>query len=333
MKTLIAELCSKECAGRAPDTEGGRRAQQLITQAFSEAGLSVERQSVPGSKGVNLLARIETGAERWIIAAAHFDHLGTRGGEIFAGADDNAAAVAVLIEVARGLKASPPKGRNVLLAAFDAEEPPFFLSPAMGSVHFCAEPPVALEKVDFMVCMDLVGHAIGPQGLPDHVGKSLLFLGAEKSEGTGARVDALSVPGLFVRRADAEVIPPLSDYWAFWQRRVPFALMTCGRWAHYHTPQDTPEKLDYEKIAATARWLELFVRDACARPEPRVVYTGARDDASTLRSLIAVLDGIELAAPILARAQQLLARCDVKGLSPEPSAVTALVHQIEAMLA
>ena len=40
-------------------------------------------------------------------------------------------------------------------------------------------------------------------------------------------------------------------------------------------------------MAATARWLERFVRETCARPEPRIAWApGARDDASTLRSLI-----------------------------------------------
>jgi hypothetical protein len=63
---------------------------------------------------------------------------------------------------------------------------------------------------------------------------------------------------------------------------------TTDRWvmvaAHDHlgkdgrgTPQDTPAWLDWAKIDATARWLERFVRETCARPEPRVAWIpGAR---------------------------------------------------------
>jgi hypothetical protein len=332
MRDLVEALCSTECAGRATGTQGGRKAMALVERALSEAGLRVERQAVPACDGVNLLAKVGAGP-RWIIVAAHYDHLGQRGRDIFRGADDNAAAVAILVEVARGLAARPPLGRSVLIAAFDAEEPPHFLSDAMGSAHFCAQPPFPLESVDLMVCMDLVGHAIGPAGLPDAVRNSLFVLGTERSEGTGARLDALTraVDGVIARRGDADVIPPLSDYWAFWRRQIPFALLTCGRWKHYHATTDTPDKLDFSKMAATAKWLELFVRDACARPEEKVRFTDTRDDASTLRSLIEMLGGVN--AALVEAAQALLSGCDARGQHPDPSLIRALVMKIEAALA
>ena len=79
-----------------------------------------------------------------------------------------------------------------------------------------------LAEIDLMVAMDLVGHAVGPPGLPDAVRTTLFALGAERSEGTGALVESVAVPGLVVRRADADVIPPLSDHWPFWRASVPF---------------------------------------------------------------------------------------------------------------
>jgi len=118
---------------------------------------------------------------------------------------------------------------------------------------------------------------------------------------------------------------------------VPFVFLTCGRWAHYHTPQDTPDRLDYAKIAATARWLEVMVRDACARPEATVKFTGARDDASTLRSLVAVLAALEHSSEPAAlahrHARELLATCDEQGVSRAPAAIRQLVLQVEAALA
>jgi len=337
MRELIESLCSVECAGRAAGSEGGRRARAIVERAFAGVGLTVERQSVPGCDGVNVLARVAGTSPRWVVVGAHYDHLGAHGSSIFHGADDNAAAVAVLVEVGRALAARPPQGRSVLLAAFDAEEPPNFLSDTMGSAHFCASPLVPLEDIDLMLAMDLVGHALGPEGLPPAVRQSVFALGAERSEGTGALVDAVTVPGLFVRRADAEVIPPLSDYWPFWRRSVPFMLLTCGRWQHYHQVTDTPDRLDYPKIAATAKWLEAFVRAACSRPEPKVRFTNARHDASTLSSLIAVLSELaavsEVAGAGLEHARALLAACDARGVSPTPDAVAQLVLQIESALA
>jgi hypothetical protein len=130
------------------------------------------------------------------------------------------------------------------------------------------------------------------------------------------------VPGVIIRRVDAETIPPLSDYFAFWQRQVPFLFLSNGRSAVYHTPQDTPDKLDFDKMQATARWLERFVAETCRRPDARIEWlSNARDDASTLQTLADIagesgkIDPTALAAAQAADA--LLARCDASGRLPE----------------
>ena len=233
----------------------------------------------------------------------------------------------------------------MIIAAFDAEEPPYFLTGQMGSSYFtqhASEIGVPLDEIDLMVCMDLVGHALGPEGLPDDVRGSIFALGAERSEGTGAIVDELarSEAGLVVRRADAEIIPPLSDYDAFWKREVPFLFLTAGRSVRYHTPEDTPEHLDWPKIERTARWLERFVRKSCARDETRVRFLeDARDDASTLRSFIDLVAPLEALSPLaksaLERARDLLAHCDRDGRLPDVHAgePSALLLALENALA
>ncbi|WP_158502202.1 M28 family metallopeptidase [Vitiosangium sp. GDMCC 1.1324] len=345
MKTLrafIESLCSEQCAGREPGSAGGRAARALVLEAFREAGLEPVEQPVPGCSGANVLAPLRGDQDRWVLVAAHYDHVGQSGKHIFHGADDNAAAVAILLDVAQALRSRPPKGRGVLFAAFDSEEMPHFQTEAMGSEYFARHPTVPLDTIDLMVCMDLVGHAVGPDEAPDDVRRSVFALGAERSEGTGVLVDRLarSEPGLIIRRFDAETIPPLSDYWGFWRREVPFLFLTNGRWRHYHTPEDTPDKLDYPKIQATARWLERLVREACARPEPSVRFlSGVRDDASTLRSVIALTQSLEPLSPLAAAARQtaegLLRRCDGKGrlADAERSALQMLVAQLESGLA
>lgn len=310
-------------------------------EAFRNAGLEPVEQRVPGCGGANVLAPLRGEQDRWILVTAHHDHLGQQGSHTYHGADDNAAAVAIMIEVARALRRNPPKGRGVLFAAFDGEEPPYFLSEGMGSEHFARHPTVPLDTVDLMISMDLLGHAVGPEGAPAEVRQSVLALGAERSDGTGALVDRLAraEPGVVVRRMDAETVPPLSDYWGFWRRSVPFLFLTNGRWRYYHTPEDTPEKLDYPKIDATARWLERFVRESCARPEHQVHFLHeVRDDASTLRSLIALLTRLESQSPMAstgrASAEQLLTKCDRSGRlgDDERPSLLMLVQRIEMSL-
>ena len=310
-------------------------------EALRDAGLEPVEQRVPGCGGANILAPLRGEQERWVVVSAHHDHLGQRGGQTFHGADDNAAAVAIMLEVARALRRNPPKGRGVLFASFDGEEPPYFLSEGMGSEHFAHHPTVPLETVDLMISMDLMGHAVGPEAAPPEVRQSVFALGAERSEGTGALVDRLArvEPGVVIRRMDAETVPPLSDYWGFWRRSIPFLFLTNGRWRYYHTPEDTPEKLDYPKINATARWLERLVREACARPEPQVRFLqGVRDDASTLRSIIDLVSKLERLSPMAAMArgsaEQLLARCDPAGRLGDDSrtSLLMLVQRLESSL-
>ena len=321
LKELVAALCSDECAGRAPGTAGGIAARRIVMDAFRTAGLTPVEQSI--ATGANVLATIPGKTDRWVMIAAHYDHLGKDGNDIYRGADDNAAAVAIMIEVARSL-AGRRLDRGVIFAAFDAEEPPHFLQQTMGSQEWVRRPTVPLERLDLMICMDLVGHAFGPAGTPADVRQTVFALGAERSAGTSAHVDRLSraVPGVVVRRADAEIIPPLSDYDAFWRKEIPFLFLSCAHGRHYHTPQDTPAWLDWSKMEATARWLERFVRETCARPEERIPWVpDARDDASTLRSLIdigrSLVDVLPEAAEGLEFASALLAACGKDGKLPE----------------
>ncbi len=334
MRKLIEQLCSSQCAGRRPGTAGGDAARAIVVQAFREAGLDPYEQRVAGCGGANVLAKIRGDLDRYVLVGAHFDHLGQIGRDIYFGADDNAAAVAVLVEVGRAL-AAERGGRGVLLAAFDAEEPPHFMTGAMGSREFLR---TNRDPIDFMVCMDLVGHRFGPASVPDEVGASLFALGAERSRGTYDLVAALkrAEPQLIVRPADAEIVPPLSDYEPFWKQRIPFLFLSAGRSAVYHTPYDTPDRLDHPKIAATARWLTRFVR--AARTRPATQFMDATLDQATLAEVGEVIAALAALSPEAAAAQHyvqaLRNACDRSGALPKGRRpeLAALVSMLEARL-
>ncbi|MFO0553918.1 MAG: M28 family peptidase [Polyangiaceae bacterium] len=339
---LVEELCSERCAGRASGTEGGRLAREVVVRALREAGLDPSEQAVPGCGGANVLASIPpNGVDRWVLVGAHFDHLGRGREGIFAGADDNAAAVAILVEVARSLVKARPDGRGVLFAAFDGEEPPHFSTDSMGSQAFVRAPTVPLDRLDMMICMDLVGHRFGPDALPDEVGESLFALGAERSAGTLAEVQRLATaePSVRVRAADVEIIPPLSDYEPFWKARVPFLFLTAGRSRVYHTVEDRPELLDWKKMRATARWLERFVRTSCARSESPVEFVAhGSAHRETLAGLAQIVDALPALPPVRQARDaitELAAACDKDGRLPEraEARLRTLVMMLEQSLA
>lgn len=335
MRELIEQLCGPACAGRRPGTKGGDAARAIVMQAFRDAGLDPHEQRVSGCGGANVLAKIRGDVERYVLVGAHFDHLGTVGRDIYHGADDNAAAVAVLVEVARAI-AHERTGRGVIIAAFDGEEPPWFLTGAMGSREFVR---TNRDPIDFMVCMDLVGHRFGPAVVPDEVGASLFALGAERSRATYDLVASLkrAEDGVIVRPADAEIIPPLSDYEAFWERRIPFLFLSAGRSRVYHTPEDTPDKLDYPKIAATARWLTRFVR--ASRTRDATQFVDGRLDRGTLDEVDEIVTALAQLSPEAAAAhphvQQLRAACNKAGDLPDArrGELAWFLGQLEARLA
>ena len=179
-----------------------------------------------------------------VLLGAHYDTCGP-----FPGAGDNAAAVAVLLSAASHL-IEHPADRDIILAFFDAEEPPFFLEPTMGSIRFYEDQ--RRERIHCAVVMDLVGHDVPIHGLED-----LLFITGMESDPELAALLRETEPSSSVR-----IVPilnsyagDLSDHHIFRVNRCPYLLLTCGRWEDYHEPSDTPDKLNYEKIEAIARYL------------------------------------------------------------------------------
>lgn len=178
--------------------------------------------------------------------------------------------MAALLSAARRWLARPP-ARTVLVALFDAEEPPFFLTDLMGSTWFYTRQ--RREEVHAAIVLDLVGHDVPVPGL----GELLFLTGIESHPGLEAAVTAAGEwPGLrLVPTLNWYVLGPslgeegdLSDYHVFRVNRHPYLFLTCGRWAHYHAPTDTPERLNSVKLAAVSDYLVRLVEIVAATELP-----------------------------------------------------------------
>jgi len=340
MRSIVDHLCSDPCLPRLPGTPGGAAARDFLRSHLEGLGLEPAGekgfdQPIPPIGGTNLLARIPGRTDHVVLLAAHYDACGTDN----PGADDNAAAVAIVLSVAEQL-AMQELDRSVLIALFDAEEPPYFLSPAMGSQWFVDHPTVPIDAIDTMICLDLVGHALGPEGLPDAVRESVFVLGAEKSTGTAALIDGLPrVTGIAARQIDNYIIPAMSDYDAFMNAGVPFLFYTMGRSEHYHAATDTPNRLDYDKMSAFGAHLTDVVTALSNRPDmPKFVRDGF-DDSATVATIRELLDALvpytpaaEMAQPIVDSLEQRLDADGVLGAT-ERQLIAALVIQLESNLA
>jgi len=175
--------------------------------------------------------------DEWIIINAHYDHLGVYNGNIYPGADDNASGVTLLLEAARAIAAAPLK-RSVAFVAFDFEE-----SLLWGSRWFIGHTPVEIEQIRFCVTADMIGRSLGGLGIP-----TVFVMGAGHSSLARAAFDTVPVPeNLEVAQLGADMIGTRSDYGPFRDQEIPFLFFSTGEHPDYHSPRDTPDRIDFKK--------------------------------------------------------------------------------------
>ena len=240
-----------------------------IQRELAASGDAVGRQTYKafGAETCNLIVE-RRGTERAkeiLVVGAHYDTVPQT-----PGADDNASAVAMLLEVAR-LTAGVPLRRTVRFVAFSCEEPPHFYSDTMGSQQYARACRKAGENVIGMLCLEMVGFfsdAPGSQQCPPQIPRLLrrafpsrgnflaavanfrslkLLLGFRRGFKPASRLPLYTI-------ALPEKIQEirLSDNSSFWDQNYPALMITDTsflRNPHYHLPTDTPATLDYERLA------------------------------------------------------------------------------------
>jgi hypothetical protein len=248
--------------GRMVGTPGHDRARHYLITRMSELELQPYRDNsfeLPyrygGQDFCNLIGEI-SGENRDlppVLVGAHYDSVGP-----FACADDNAAAVAIVLELVRSLQTKTPT-RSVLVAFFDAEEPPYFHTPGMGSTHFYSQ-----QRTDEIYCaliLDLVGHDLPLPGLEDLV----FIMGMESDPGLARVLRNQGVPdGIRVVPTLNRYLGDMSDHHIFRLNRRPYLFFSCGPSEDYHQPTDTSEKLNHLKMAALTSYLRDVVNGICS---------------------------------------------------------------------
>lgn len=248
---------------RPPWVPEHREARQYIRTHLEASGLAVREEP---HREANLTAT-NLVAEPWppgdtrplLVVGAHYDSIPNS-----AGADDNASAVAALLELAHWLPRAVPPERcraQVQLVAFDLEE-----YGMLGSRMHARGLRAANRELRGMISLEMLGyadHRPNSQQLPPHlerlypsVANFIGVCGNFKSETLvqttvqgmktvdGLPVEFITVPGR------GEVLPEvrLSDHSSFWDLEFPALMITDTsffRNPHYHRPGDTPETLDY----------------------------------------------------------------------------------------
>jgi hypothetical protein len=206
----------------------------------------------PKLKSQNVVGYLDNGAEYTIVVGAHYDHLG-RGydknsldpnpdGKIHNGADDNASGTSGVIELARHFsKNNKKEPYNFLFMCFSGEE-----LGLLGSKKFIEYPTFPLEKVNWMLNMDMIGRYREDKGLlMQGVGTSSLWV---------KMLDIMQPEMKIIK--DSSGIGP-SDYTSFYLKGIPVIGFFTGQHTDYHKPSDDTELID---IQGEKRVLDFAVR-------------------------------------------------------------------------
>ena len=270
------------------------------------SSIAVEKVTARGRNVVGRLQSGDTPSEQAILIGAHIDHLGAgrssgslaRDDEkslIHYGADDNASGVAAMLEIAQYLTDLRAKGkldlkRDVIFAGWSGEELGLH-----GSSHFVqlmkdkiksetgTEKPAEkqIDSNDPHAGLDLFGpQTIYPQISAclnmDMVGRyeeRLVMQGMSSSSYWKKAVEKNVAVGLQLKLSDDTNLP--TDATSFFQAGVPILSAFTGSHTDYHTPRDTPDKLNYPDSARIAKLMGLITRSLATADSPPDFIAGA----------------------------------------------------------
>ena len=241
-----------------------KKSASYISQKFEEYGLQAREQAFTalGTTYVNIIASVGPAEGSRLIVGAHYDVCGDQ-----PGADDNASAVAGLLEIARFAKRHEAElPYRVDFVAYALEEPPFFATVHMGS-HVHAESlhndrvsvkgMICLESIGFFTDKEnsqsyplsilrlfypSTGNFIGIVG--NFASSSLAAQIAKHMTATSVGVETLRAPS-FVPGVD---FSDHRNYWKFGYDAVMVTDTAFYRNRNYHQKSDTMDTLDFTRM-------------------------------------------------------------------------------------
>jgi hypothetical protein len=260
-------------------------AADFIEDSFSRAGLRTRRDSyeIRGQACHNIEAEIPGNQPEIIVIGAHYD-------SVFGspGANDNGSGAAAVLALAKRFAAreteqgAPQRKPNKTLrfVAFVNEEPPYFLSGEMGSQVYARRCKERGDKISAMISLETIGYfsdAPNSQKYPSpglglfypKVGNFIGFVSNVRSGALLRRVITLFRKNARVPSEGASLpafIPGVSwsDQWSFWQNGYPAIMVTDTapfRYPYYHSSNDTPDKLDYDRFTLVVSGMEKVIEE------------------------------------------------------------------------
>lgn len=293
LKKNLYVIASDEMEGRDTGSPGQKRAGEYMVNYYKNLGISFPKalgsyyQKVPsdfmkkrgGSNlpdSENILAFIEGSEkpEEIVVVSAHYDHVGTKNGVVYNGADDDGSGTVAVMEIAKAFQAAKKSGkgpkRSVLFLHVTGEEHGLF-----GSEYYTDNPvfPLANTVVDLNI--DMIG-----RDDPENRGKQYVYvIGSEMlssqlkliNEEANKRTNNLELNYKYDDPNDPQRLYYRSDHYNFAKNNVPVAFFFDGIHEDYHKPTDDVEKIDYDLLAKRTQLVFATAWEIANRPDRIIV--------------------------------------------------------------
>ena len=213
--------------------------------------LHIKNKFIPEYSTNNVMGMIRgtTNADSFLVFTAHYDHLGRMGKDaLFAGANDNASGTAMIMDLAKyySIPANRP-AKSLLFIAFAGEE-----AGLIGSKYYTENPPLPLDKIRFLLNLDLMGN--GEEGM--------MVVNGELHEEEFNLLQKINTEQNLLKTIGKRGKAKNSDHYWFSEKGVPaFFFYTTGGSKAYHDIYDVAETLPMTEFEDVKKLISGFVKE------------------------------------------------------------------------
>lgn len=266
LKTNLYVIAADDMEGRDTGSAGQKKAGVYMIDQYKKNGIGFPAalgsyyQKVPSEMmkkygealpdSENIMAYIE-GSEKpneVIVISAHYDHVGTKNGVVFNGADDDGSGTVAVMEIAKAFQEAKKKGygpkRSVLFLHVTGEEHGLF-----GSEFYSENPVFPLANTVADLNIDMIG-----RDDPENRGKQYVYvIGSEMLSSELKKINVaanektvnLELNYKYDDPKDPQRLYYRSDHYNFAKHNIPVAFFFDGIHEDYHKSTDDADKIDY----------------------------------------------------------------------------------------
>lgn len=288
LKTNLYVIAADDMEGRDTGSAGQKKAGVYMIEQYKKNGIGFPAalgsyyQKVPAEAmkkygetlpdSENIMAYIE-GSEKpneVIVVSAHYDHVGTKDGVVFNGADDDGSGTVAVMEIAQAFQDAKKKGygpkRSILFLHVTGEEHGLF-----GSEYYSDHPVFPLANTVADLNIDMIG-----RDDPENRGKQYVYvIGSEMLSSELKKINVaaneksvnLELNYKYDDPKDPQRLYYRSDHYNFAKHNIPVAFFFDGIHEDYHKSTDDPDKIDYPLLQKRTQLVFATAWELANRPE------------------------------------------------------------------